>query len=481
MIADQLAGRSPADGRVRVAAAAGQPADATTAEYVLLWCSCALRVAENAALEHAIWEANRNGLPVLAVFALTADYPGANERSFAFLLEGLHDYQKQLRRERQVHLLLLQGQPVQVVSAMAARAALVVTDVGYTRLSRQWHRELAAQCPCPFHAVESEVVVPVEMASHREEPAAATLRPKLRRHFKRFLRPVDTVTPLHSSLDGPSQPLPLAFPPLDLGPVDDSSGRGISAALTTIGLGLDRTVPRVEGFRGGSSEAEARLQIFLRSKLPGFATYRKDPNARYQSHLAPYLHFGFISPVRAALAVMSAAGIEVPGGSTGNGSDNQQQDNAATLPSWPCAPRAESAAASAAVATGGAGGLTAEDVEAFLDELIVRRELARNLVWYNPQYDTVNCLRSTAGWALQTLRDHMVDSRAQLFSFEQMEAGQVCCILWVFARATIYCIQVLHKTEPVVNTNSLTGTCVILLMTYLHGSACACVRLCSDQ
>lgn len=217
-------------------------------------------------------------------------------------MEGLWDYQQQLQRARQVRLLVLQGPPPAVISAMAARAGLLVADVGYTRVSRQWHRQLAAECPCSFHAVESEVVVPVETASQREEPAAATLRPKLRRHFKRFLRPVATATPLHSSLEGSGleRHLPPAFPPLDLGSSDEKL---TSKALSSLGPGVDRTVPRVETFKGGSTEAEARLQTFLRSKLPGFATYRKDPNARFQSHLAPFLHFGFISPIRAALAV----------------------------------------------------------------------------------------------------------------------------------------------------------------------------------
>ena len=53
--------------------------------FVLLWVSCAVRVTENHALEHAAAEANRLGLPVLAVFAIYSGFPGANERSFAFL------------------------------------------------------------------------------------------------------------------------------------------------------------------------------------------------------------------------------------------------------------------------------------------------------------------------------------------------------------------------------------------------------------
>ena len=87
---------SPADGRAHILRgppqqdAAAQPRPSV--ECVLLWASCALRATENPALEHAIAEANRRGLPLLAVFALTASFPGANERSFAFLLEGLRSH-----------------------------------------------------------------------------------------------------------------------------------------------------------------------------------------------------------------------------------------------------------------------------------------------------------------------------------------------------------------------------------------------------
>jgi deoxyribodipyrimidine photolyase len=467
----------------------------TAAEYVLLWASCALRTLENAALEHAVWEANKRGLPLLAAFALTADYPGANERSFAFLLEGLRCYQQLLKDERGVTLLVLRGSPPAAIAALAARAALVVADVGYTRVSRQWHRQLASECPCSFHAVESEVVVPVELASKREEPAAATLRPKLRRHFQRFLRPLATARPRCGS-PALTQLLPLlpeAYPLLPLINDEQPAQDGIAEALTV--LGVDRTVPRVEaevGFRGGSDEAEARLHTFIREKLPRFATFRKDPNARYQSHLSPYLHFGFISPVHAAMEVMEAAAaakeaaaaaaaaaaagtaVSAAGGGGSTSASASVEAAVAANPSWPCAPRAESSAvadaataaeedgppsgstaaaanndrsksSSAGLSGAGAGAVSAEDVEAFLDELIVRRELARNLVWYNPQYDNIGCLRSTASWALQTLQEHAFDTRPQLYSFEQLEAGQTEDKYWNAAQHEMVCTGKMHN------------------------------------
>ena len=239
----------------------------TDESFVLLWASCALRTRENAALEHAVHEANQRNLPLLAVFALTADFPGANERSFAFLLEGLRHYQQQLQRERDVKLVVLRGPPPAVVVALAHQAALLVADVGYTRVSRQWHRQLAAECPCPFHAVESEVVVPVELASTREEGAAASLRPKLRRHFHRFLRPL---APTHCralrgspTLAKLTAPLSEKFPVLTLADDDTESEQPpqdcIARALEALGGSLDRSAPRVDGFRGGSDVAEVTV------------------------------------------------------------------------------------------------------------------------------------------------------------------------------------------------------------------------------
>lgn len=250
-------------------------AHATDEMFVLLWASCALRTRENAALEHAVHEANQRDLPLLAVFALTADFPGANERSFAFLLEGLRHYQNQLQHERDVKLLVLRGSPPEVVMALAHQAALLVTDVGYTRISRQWHRQLAAECPCPFHAVESEVVVPVELASKREEAAAATLRPKLRRHFQRFLRPL---APTHyralrgsPTLAKLTTPVLKKFPVLDLAANNPESDQPpqdcIARALDALGGSLDRSVPRVDGFRGGSDVAEVRVGTVLQKLL----------------------------------------------------------------------------------------------------------------------------------------------------------------------------------------------------------------------
>ena len=107
-------------------------------------------------------------------------------------------------------------------------------------------------------------------------------------------------------------------------------------------------------------------------------------------------------------------------------------------------------------------GASAEDVEAYLDELIVRRELARNLCWYNPHYDTIHCLRgissggsgchpaaastgSGAVWALQTLEAHMSDERPALYSYEQLAGGQTGDPYWNAAQMEMVSTGKMHN------------------------------------
>ena len=66
--------------------------------YVLYWMQASQRTRFNFALEHAIARANELGLPLVCVFGLMDDYPEANARHYAFMLEGLADVAGALRR-----------------------------------------------------------------------------------------------------------------------------------------------------------------------------------------------------------------------------------------------------------------------------------------------------------------------------------------------------------------------------------------------
>jgi len=142
------------------------------------------------------------------------------------------------------------------------------------------------------------------------------------------------------------------------------------------GLAVDRTVPRVTAFRGGAMDASRLLKTFLETKLEGYATHRSAPSQDWSSHLSPYLHFGQVSPLAVALAANEHRG---PG------------------------------------------------ADAFLDELIVRRELSLNFVSYNTRYDSLDALPQ---WTRRTLEDHAVDPRPYTDDPETLENGRTHDPYW---------------------------------------------------
>ena len=144
------------------------------------------------------------------------------------------------------------------------------------------------------------------------------------------------------------------------------------------GLPISRSVGPVGSLRGGTAEGLSLLRRFLRERLPGYAEGRNYPDWEHTSRLSPYLHFGHLGPHTLALAVRSA---EAP----------------------------------------------AEDKAAFLEQLIIRRELAVNFCRYNPHYDNLGCAEP---WALRTLRQHARDEREHLYTERQLENAETHDPLW---------------------------------------------------
>jgi deoxyribodipyrimidine photo-lyase len=144
------------------------------------------------------------------------------------------------------------------------------------------------------------------------------------------------------------------------------------------GLPLDRATQPVRGFRGGTREALRTLDRFIEQRLAGYAARRNKPELPGTSHLSPWLHFGHIGPRTVALAARDAGG-------------------------------------------------PAADRDAFLEEFIVRRELAVNFVRYNPRYDSLACAEP---WAQRTLREHAADKRPYVYTERQLENAETHDPLW---------------------------------------------------
>ena len=326
--------------------------------YVLYWMQASQRTEYNHALEYAILKANELKRPLLVFFGITDHFPEANERHYAFMLEGLKEVRQSLE-ERGIQMVILHQSPEMGAVRLAKRASLVIVDRGYLRIQRQWRNYVTNQIHCPLIQVESDVVVPVEEVSNKEEYAAATIRSKIHKKLTLFLVPLKQKNPVIGSLS-------LSFKSFAIENIDHALSR----------LRIDRSVKKVDSFQGGTKGALKHLEVFLEEKLDRYPELRNDPTLDYLSHMSPYLHFGQISPLFIALKALET---KSPG------------------------------------------------TEAFLEELIVRRELSMNFVFYNRQYDSYEAIPE---WAKKSLKSHRGDKRQYLYSLEELEQAKTHDPYW---------------------------------------------------
>ena len=344
-------------------------------KYALYWMQQAQRAEFNHALEFAIEQAHDLHLPVVVGFALTT-FPEANRRHYQFMLEGLRETEQRLAK-RGIGFFIRQGLPEEVIPDLARSAALLVGDVGYLRVQREWRKVVAQRVACPFIAVESDVIVPVETASDHEEFAARTLRPKIQRQLSEFLKPLSPRNVDIPSLNLVKKSIPLNDPP----------------ALCRQ-LHVDESVSPAIGLAGGFSVANQLFENFLRHRLADYSESNSDPVLNACSHMSSYLHFGQISALDMALRVLA--------------SDAPQMA-----------------------------------IDAFLEQLIVRRELSMNACWFNSGYDRYDTLPT---WARQTLNDHRKDKRDFIYTRAQWESAATHDPFWNAAQTEMVKSGQMHNS-----------------------------------
>jgi len=339
---------------------------------VLYWMQAAQRASYNHALEYAIGRANELKQPVVVAFSLTADFPQANARHCYFMLEGLRETTATLK-DRGIQTVVQLGSPTGSIRRLAKDASLLVADEGHLSIQQRWRRQVAEAVECLMEVVETNLVVPVEEASEKEDFSAGTFRPRIRRKLDTYLVKLKRRRVVKDSLG-------LKFDSVRLDDLDTLVRE----------LNVDGSVRPVRGFHGGASAARRRLRDFLENKLDEYPNRRNDPNADGQSHLSPYLHFGQISPLEIALRVRERGNPGAP---------------------------------------------------AFLEELIVRRELSHNFVHYNPQCDRFAGLPP---WVKRTLEYHTRDRREHIYSRAALEAAQTHDPYWNAAQKEMVVTGKMH-------------------------------------
>lgn len=213
--------------------------------------------------------------------------------------------------------------------------------------------KLCDDADIPLWEVDSHNVVPVWVASDKQEYAARTIRPKINKQLSDWLH--------------------------DIPPTSSNSEKLESVQTFDVKKFLDDNWKESEEpvglkFIPGSLAAKEALSKFIK-KASQFEKYRNDPNKDALSNMSPWLRHGHISKQRVALEV-------------------RKDTNSSA---------------------------------SFIEELIVRGELAENFTYYNKNYDN---LEGAPNFGKKTLEDHAADKREYVYTYEQLAESETHDQLW---------------------------------------------------
>eukprot|EP00040_Diaphanoeca_grandis_P033632 m.206304 g.206304 ORF g.206304 m.206304 type:complete len:550 (-) comp32948_c0_seq3:86-1735(-) len=332
---------------------------------IIYWMSRDQRAHDNWALLYAHYlAAEMGGVEVKVVFNIVPKFLEATIRQYDFMMEGLKEVEGTLR-DHHTSFEILRGWPTHTLPEYIAKEqpAAVICDMSPLRVPMQWVMEVAAKLDGvndspPLYQVDAHNVVPVWVASDKQEYAARTIRRKIESKLPQYLT---------------------SFPTLPSNAATTCLPIKIDWESELANIEVDRSVGKVQWAKPGYTAGMKVLAEFVNHRLKIFCEKRNDPNQEAISNTSPYTHFGQISAQAAAKYAKKH------------------------------------------------GKSHSKGVASFVEELIVRRELADNFCFYNSMYDS---LKGAANWAQDSLQLHASDKREYLYTREQLQAAKSHDPLW---------------------------------------------------
>jgi deoxyribodipyrimidine photo-lyase len=155
-------------------------------DSVIYWMQRSQRAVDNPALNVAISAANAYRKPLYVLFCINPDFPHANVRHFDFMLRGIEETARTLRKRGVGFVMRLAPQTSPAALCEELNAVTLISDESYLRFGKKWRKKVAKEAPVAFFTVDSDVVVPTSLFP-KEEHAARTIRPKIHKILDRFL------------------------------------------------------------------------------------------------------------------------------------------------------------------------------------------------------------------------------------------------------------------------------------------------------
>lgn len=330
---------------------------------------------------HALLAAQQSALiakvPLVVLFNLHISGVRAREH-YEFMLQGLKHVSADLT-QLNIPFVIRSGDAYQNILDIVNECDVseVYFDFNPLRGPRLLSQKIADSLKQPVYVVDTHNIIPVWVASDKREFAAHTMRRKVHLALEQYMIQPDLMVehPFNytKTLHGLSFQDALQF-------ITHVPRRGMT---------IDA--------QPGEKEAAKHLSRFIGSDLIHYAMNRNDIANDQQSGLSPYLHFGHISSLRVALEIVAMSDRrpllyeEVKLASHGD------------VPS------------------------IYDGVNALLEEMVVRKELADNFCYYEQNYTS---LSAGPDWAQKSLTAHQSDVREHIYSLEQWENAQTHDLSW---------------------------------------------------
>ena len=329
-------------------------------DTILYWMDKDRRFFDNWALFAAFKTAKELNKNLEILYVIPDDFMNANLRTYDFMLKGLQET-AEYAYLKGINLSVVVGDVVKSILKFVGEknVGAVFTDFAALNLPKKWRSDLSDSLECAFFEVDASNIIPTWIASEKQEFAAYTIRPKVKRLFAKYLDDIEECNTVQNPVK------------IELNPVFN-----VLDILNEIPC--DKSLHPQTYFRPGERSAKKVLSEFFDKKIFDYSELRNDPNSDVLSNLSIYLHFGQISVQRVVL-------------------DLYKQN------------------------------FPEELVETFVEEIVVRRQLAFNFCYYNPLYDQ---FEGMPNWAKTTLKEHWEDNREFVYSLKEFESSNTHDELW---------------------------------------------------
>lgn len=350
------------------------------------------RVDDNHALLEAQATAIKLRLPLIVYFNLHTGHTVRAREHYVFMLLGLKQLSAKLS-SLDITFIMRSGDAKQNILQLASEAkpAAIYFDFSPLLYSRHLAKSVAANLDIPCYVVDTHNIIPAWLASDKQEFAAHTMRGKVHKQLEKWLVEPDKIKKHPFKLTANLQ----------------------SISFKTAGE-LIQNIPAGNlkiSFISGEKAAYSRLHAFIQKEMDRYHLDRNNPTLNGLSGFSPYLHFGQMSSLRVALEVMKYT----------------EEPPLLLL--------------KAKLAQGGDEPSHEDGMNALLEELIVRKELADNYCFYNKNYKSLD---GAPPWALKSLLDHSSDPREYTYTPSQLEKAQTHDDAWNAAQLQLTTTGKMH-------------------------------------